>query len=129
MENILIFIIGAVIGFLVAWVWFKSKLKEMQEMKREAGRVEREIKTEREMWYGFSEFNEKMAKIKEERKRKIMGELKRVGKIQTSEVADLLDISKITAFRYLEELQQEGIIEQIGKMDRDVEYKIRQKQA
>src|SRR3990167_4198018 len=103
MENILIFIIGAVIGFLVAWVWFKSKLKEMQEMKREAGRVEREIKTEREMWYGFSEFNEKMGVIKKERKGKIMNELKRVGRAQTSAVADLLDISRATAFRYLEE--------------------------
>jgi len=42
-------------------------------------------------------------------------------------VADLLDISKVTAFRYLEELQQEGVIEQVGKTGRDVEYNIRQK--
>jgi len=126
MEYILIFIVGGVGGFLVAWVWFSNKLKEMQEMKQEAGRVEREVKREREIWYGFSEFNEKMGKVKEERKQKIMDELKRVGKTQTNAVADLLDISRATAFRYLEELEKEGVIEQVGKTGREVEYRAKQ---
>ncbi|MSU60672.1 MAG: winged helix-turn-helix transcriptional regulator [Candidatus Staskawiczbacteria bacterium] len=122
MNYMLIFIIGAFLGFLVAWFWFNKKEKET---KKEAGRVEREVQTEREIWYGFSEFNEKMAGIKRERKRRVLGELKKVGKMRTSGVADLLDISRATAFRYLEELEKEGIIEQIGKTGHEVEYKLK----
>jgi len=40
-------------------------------------------------------------------------------------VADLLEISRATAFRYLEELEQEGKIEQIGVTGRGVEYKLK----
>lgn len=61
MINILIFAIGAVAGFLVAWVWLSQKMKAVR---LEAGRVEREIKAEREVWYGFSAFNEKMGALK-----------------------------------------------------------------
>jgi|SRR3989344_1641991 len=120
MEYILIFIVGSLVGFLVAWVWFNKRKKEL---KQEAGRVEREIQTEREIWYGFSQFNEKMAEVKVSRKQKIMDELKRVGKVQTNTAADLLDISRATAFRYLEELEKEDKIEQIGGFGKDVEYR------
>ncbi len=123
MTGILIFIVGFLFGFLVAWLLLRNKIKEMGEMKLEVGRVEKEIKTEREIWYGFSEFNEKMAEVKKERKSKIMNELKRLGKIQTNAVADLLDISRATAFRYLEELEREGAIEQMGTRGKDVEYR------
>jgi len=92
----------------------------------EAGRVEREVKREREIWYGFSGYNEKMAKIKEERKQKIVDALKNGGKIKTDGVADLLDISRATAFRYLEELEKEGAVEQVGKTGREVEYRAKQ---
>lgn len=97
-QNILIFIVGVVFGFLAAWVWLDKK---NQEIKKEAGRVEREVEKEREIWYGFSGFNEKMAAVKAERKRRIMEELKRVGKMRTSGVADLLDISRAGATVYI----------------------------
>ena len=85
------------------------------------------MQKEQEMWYGFSEFNEKVAKLKEERKQRIMDALKDGGRIKTDGVADLLDISRATAFRYLEELEKGGLIRQVGKTGRDVEYTIRQK--
>src|SRR3989344_2422474 len=125
MIGILIFIIGAGVGFLVGWLLLRNKLKDMQEMEREEGKVQREINTEREIWYGFSEFNEKMVAIKKERKERILEELKKVGKLRTSRVTDLLDISRATAFRYLEELEKESAIEQVGKAGREVEYKIK----
>ena len=46
-------------------------------------------------------------------------------KIKTSEVADLFEVSRAAAFRYLEELEQEGKIEQIGAFGRNVEYRIK----
>ncbi len=45
------------------------------------------------------------------------------GKIKTNQVADLLEVSRATAFRYLEELEKEEKIEQIGARGRNVEYK------
>jgi DeoR/GlpR family transcriptional regulator of sugar metabolism len=45
------------------------------------------------------------------------------GKIKTNQVADFLEVSRATAFRYLEELEKEGKIEQIGAFGRNVEYK------
>ncbi len=120
MTNILIFIVGLVIGFVVAWVWVS---RETNEVKREIGRVEREVQKEREMWYGFSEYNEKMAGVKAGRKQKIMDELKKNGRIHTGEAADLLDISRATAFRYLEELEKEGLVAQVGKTGKNVEYR------
>jgi len=91
----------------------------------EMGRVEKEIQKEREMWYGFSEYNERVAALKAARKAKIMEKLKGGGNMHTGQVADLLDISRATAFRYLEELEKEGLIMQVGKTGREVEYRLK----
>lgn len=124
MGDVFIFVGGMAVGFLASWVWF---LRRTSQIQKEAMRAQKEVEKEREVWYGFSEFNEKMKAVKEERKRKIIDELKSAGNIQTDKVADLLDISRITAFRYLEELEKEGAIEQVGSFGKDVVYKIRQK--
>lgn len=124
MEIVLIFIIGATLGFLTAWVWYGRKCKETN---KEAERIKKEMEKEREMFGGLDEFNKKMAEIKKERKEKIIEDLKNKGEIRTNNAADLLDISKVTAFRYLEELQREGVIEQVGAFGRAVKYKIKEK--
>lgn len=124
MNLLVIFLVGVLAGFLASWVWF---LQKTSQIKKETVRMQKEVEKEREVWYGFSEFNEKMKAIKEERKRKITDELKKAGKMRTDRVADLLDISRVTAFRYLEELEKEGVIEQVGSFGKDVVYKIRQK--
>lgn len=126
METILIFIVGVVLGFLVALVFCKRKVGELE---KEIVRIQKEIEKEREMFGGLNEFNKKLAEIKKERKEKIVAELSSKGEIQTNDAADSLDISKITAFRYLEELQQEGVIEQVGASGRAVKYKIKEKQG
>jgi predicted HTH transcriptional regulator len=108
----------------VAWVWFSKREKEFRT---EARRMEKEIQIEREIWYGFSEFNEKLLEIKEQRKGKIMNVMEKGAKMSTHKAADLLDISRTSAFRYLEELQKEGSIEQVGASGRGVDYKIKQK--
>jgi Fic family protein len=121
-QIIVIFIVGVLCGFMVAWVWCGGEIKELEN---ELKRMQREIEKERQMLGGFDEYNKKIAEIKQKRKEKIIEELKKRGKMQTNKVADLLDISKVTAFRYLEELQQEGEIEQVGAFGRGVEYKIK----
>ena len=45
------------------------------------------------------------------------------GAITTSKVADVLNVSRASAFRYLEELEQEKRIEQVGAFGREVSYR------
>ena len=122
MTGILIFIVGSLAGFLVPWGLCIRKIKELE---KEIKRMQKEVEVERETWYGFSAFNKKMAEIKEKRKQKIIDELKKTNKMSTAKATDFLDISRVTAFRYLEELENGGVIEQVGKTGRDVEYKVK----
>ena len=52
-----------------------------------------------------------------------MDELKKGGILSVSKVTDMLDISRATAFRYMEELQQEGLIGQEGITGKNVKYR------
>ena len=81
-----------------------------------------EVQEEESVASGFAEFNRKKQEIKETRKQGILKELEKRGKIKTNEVADFLEVSRATAFRYLEELEKEGKIEQVGVFGRNVEY-------
>lgn len=88
-------------------------------------RTEREKEEQVNFMSGIEEFNRRTQEIKEERKQKIIESLTNQGKIKTNDVADLLDISRATAFRYLEELEKEGKILQVGALGRNVEYKLK----
>ncbi len=125
MNLFFIFILGVAVGAATVWFFIGRKIKEVE---RELKRTEKGIGEEQTLLRscelragkeesivsGIAEFNRRIQEIKEERKRKILGELKKRSKIKTNEVADLLEVSRATAFRYLEELEQEGKIEQIG---------------
>ncbi len=116
-------------------------LKRINELKKELERTQEEIAKEKElldlcnidtngsgkMSSGFDEFNRRIAEIKEERKQMILKELSNRGRMQTNHATDLLNVSRATTFRYLEELEKEGKIEQIGVFGRNVEYKIKTK--
>ena len=136
MNLFFIFILGMAVGAGAAWFFIRRKIKEVErELKRtekERGEEQTllrscELRTGKEesVVSGIADFNRRLREIKEERKRKILGELEKQGKIKTNEVADLLEVSRATAFRYLEELEQEGKIEQIGATGRGVEYKLK----
>lgn len=68
------------------------------------------------------ELLERQKKIKEAGKRRIMNFLGGEGRISNNEVEDLLKVSDATATRYLEELEQEGLIRQVGRHGRSVHY-------
>ncbi|MEX0930218.1 MAG: helix-turn-helix domain-containing protein [Candidatus Paceibacterota bacterium] len=52
-----------------------------------------------------------------------MGLFDTQGEIQNSDVADALEVSSSTAYNYLEELEGDGAIEQVGQTGRSVVYK------
>jgi predicted HTH transcriptional regulator len=120
--NKFIFISGVVLGAGVVWVVLKGRMRELEiELKR----TEREKEEQTKIVSGFEDFNRQQEEIKEARKQKILGELAKRSKIKTNQVADFLEVSRATAFRYLEELEKEGKIEQIGAYGRNVEYKLK----
>ena len=59
---------------------------------------------------------------KESRKEKILGLMDSKKKIKNNDVQKLLKVSDASATRYLEELEKEGKIEQVGKTS-DAYYK------
>jgi len=122
MNLFLIFLLGVVLGAGVVWVMAKRRIKELEI---ELERTEREKEEQAKIVSGFEDFNRKQEKLKEARKQRTLGELAEQGKIKTNQVADFLEVSRATAFRYLEELEKEGKVEQIGAFGRNVEYKLK----
>ena len=61
-------------------------------------------------------------KRKAENKLKILSKIKEVDKICNDDVETLLGVSNATAERYLNELEKENHIKQIGKVGRSVHY-------
>jgi len=122
MENILVFIVGVIMGGVVVWVWFDKKYKELE---REVKRTQGELEKQKDVFDGIEEYNKKVVEIKNGRKNKILEKLGKDGKIDAGDAADLFDVSRYTAFRYLEELQKDGKIEQVGTFGRSVKYKVK----
>jgi putative peptidoglycan lipid II flippase len=72
---------------------------------------------------GISEFMEAQAGIKRENKQKIVDFLQGKEKITNNDVEKLLLVSNATAERYLNQLEQEGVLKQIGNTGKYVYYK------
>ena len=66
---------------------------------------------------------EKQAREKEEHKQKIMEFFKSREKATNDDIEALLAVSNATAERYLDELEEEGRLVQIGRTGRSVYYK------
>jgi len=118
--NIIYFIIIVTLALAALWYWHK-----LRETRRELARTQKELTQERQLFSGgFEEYNKKMQEIKEQRKQRVISELA-IRTLQTNDVAELLDVSRTASFRYLEELEKEGVIEQIGKTGTKVSYQIK----
>jgi len=64
-------------------------------------------------------------KAKQENLRKILEFIRTREKVTNNDIENLLGVSDATAERYLEELQQKGRIEQVGKTGRSVYYRVK----
>ncbi len=127
MSPLIIFLLGIVIGLVIMRLMMRRKVGECaSECGREVARAEKEKDDALNICaveFGFDVFNRRMREEKEKRKAKIIEALSAQSIITTRKVSDLLDISRASAFRYLEELEQEKKIEQVGSFGREVNYR------
>lgn len=65
---------------------------------------------------------EKQSEEKEDNKRRILGILETQTPLTNNHIEQLLGISDATATRYLDELEKEGKVRQVGKTGRHVYY-------
>ena len=100
MDKIIIFIAGVFVGGSLVWLIKRRKS-------------------------GFAGFNLKRQQAKKEGKKKILKLLKDKTSISNNDVEKLLGVSDATATNYLQELENEGKIVQIGKTGRSVSYSLK----
>ena len=102
------------------WVWYL--LKKNKEHKKEVERIEKERDELAELGKGLDEYNKKMQEKKELAKEKIMRLFASREKISHRDVVTALNASKNSAVRYLDELEEDGKIKQVGKTGQGVFY-------
>ena len=113
---VLILIIVAM-GF---WVWYL--IKQKKENEKEILALEKEKDELADFGKGLEEYNKKMQEKKEQAKEKIMGLLGNKEKISNTDVVGAIDVSKNSAVRYLDELEADGKVKQVGETGRAVFY-------
>ncbi|MFW5888436.1 MAG: DeoR family transcriptional regulator [Patescibacteria group bacterium] len=98
-----------------------NKKEDKEEKKKPKKRIESK---EEEDDSNLENFNDKRQTKVEKRKEKIINRIKKKDEIQTGDVMDMFKVSRVTAFRYLDDLEKEGVIKQAGKAGRSVRYKL-----
>jgi len=93
MNPYIILIIGIIIGFALAWFLKKPKPQMSEEEKN-----------------------------KQKRNQKIVEYIREQGEASNDDIQELLGIADSTATKYLQQLEDEGTIKQIGKEGRSVKY-------
>ncbi|MEK7658854.1 MAG: winged helix-turn-helix domain-containing protein [Patescibacteria group bacterium] len=128
MNYLVLFLFLIIIGLL--WVVWKCYQKNMAD-KRELGLVEKEKNEYEELGKGLVEYNQKMQDRKNKLKEKILELLKNKSfdpaqdaqaRISNHEITKALNISSASAKRYLDELENDGRLKQVGKAGRKVYY-------
>ncbi len=108
MDNLLIFIFGAIVGGVAVWVWMKNEKAESEAENKIGGILGVNVRRQSE---------------KEQNKEKILGMFAAKKDITNDDVENSLGVSDATATNYLNELEQEGKIEQVGQTGRGVFYR------
>ncbi len=121
MSSISYFLIGAAIGAVSVWIYSSRKNKDS---KRKNKLPEQEREEQEEDAFGLESFNEKRQEKIDGRKDKILEAIKKKGSVQTGEVSNMLGVSRNTAYRYLEELEEESRVEQTRESGRAVRYRL-----
>ena len=99
---------------LGVWVWrLKNKVAHVE--------IEKEIVL---AGAGFGEINQKRSQVKSERKEEILNFIKENGKATNNEIEKLLSVSDSSATNYLDELESEAKIRQVGQTGTGVYYEL-----
>ncbi len=103
--NIVYLILGIIAGFIIGWVVKPSKVtKKVVESSNY-----------------FNELEKKKAENLEKMREYIKGK----EKIGNQEIEKMLGVSDATTIRYLDELEKEGLIKQVGKVGQAVYYDVK----
>ena len=79
----------------------------------------------KEEFVGICKSAVETASHKETRKQKALALFQERNKLSNSEIREALGVSSRTAVRYLDELEKEGKIEQVGKIGHAVTYRLK----
>ena len=101
MSGILYVLVGFILGIMIVWLMTKGRNNSVMSSKL---------------------IEEKMAE-KARNREKLMNYLSDKEKVANDEVEKLLGVSNATAERYLDELEKEGALRQVGRVGRKVYYK------
>jgi len=113
MGQILLFIIAGVV-IVVGFVLLVSR-REARKHGTSTG----------DEFVGICKSAVETASQKEERKQKVLALLEEKPELSNAEIRKALGVSSRTAVRYLDELETEGKVEQVGKIGHAVTYRLR----
>jgi len=113
MGQILLFIIALVV-IVVGFVLFVSR----KEAKKHST-------TAKEEFVGICKSAIETASQKESRKQKVLAMFADKKEHSNAEIREALEVSSRTAVRYLDELEREGKVEQVGKIGHAVTYRLK----
>lgn len=108
-------IIALIIILFLAFLKIKSQKEESIVLKKELADDQKEFSH-------LSQYNDKLKEIKTQKKNQILELFSKQVKVSNSDVVKSLQISSATAFRYLDELENDGKIAQNGKLGHTVFY-------
>ena len=108
MSQLTYLIFGAIAGGLAVGFWMWRGISSIKTMHGQGEKPEPLIK--------------RQAREKEENKRSTLGILETQTPLTNNHIEQLLGISDATATRYLDELEKEGLIRQVGKTGKHVYY-------
>lgn len=114
---IISFLLIVALGF-----WVVKLMREKRESEKEVVLVEREKDDYVVLGRGLAEYNLKLQEKKQEAKNKILEMLNGKRKVSNQDVVKMLGISSMSVVRYLDELEKEGKVKQIGKTGKKVFY-------
>jgi len=117
MSQFWVFIIGMFAGGTVVLIYLRYPQRHTNKLENVGVLAE----TEEERKIGLIEMQ---AREKAENKSKILDYFKTHEKVSNNDVENALGVSDATATRYLDELEKEGKIRQVGKIGTGVYYEL-----
>ena len=126
------FIIGAVVGGLIVWVWMRrkgvmdSRLRgnDRKESGNDKGDSSASPQNDRKAGEKGEIINPEQVEKRQENLQRVLDLFKDHPQVTNEIVTGALGVSDATAVRYFDELEAQGKIEQVGSTGQKVYYKL-----